>query len=89
LIGTGAGSGVIYSHCIFIIALYYAITDQSCAGSGVQESTPEGVGVFQQESKQDQNWIFSIVTGAGAGAKVIFNHNVFEILMSIRILRDL
>jgi len=46
-----------------------------CAEAGVQESTPAGVGVFQQE--QDQEWIFSIGTGSGLG--VIFNHNVFEI----------
>jgi len=52
---------------------------------GVQEPTPAGVDVFQQE--QDQEWIFSIVTGAGAG--VIFNHGVFEILMSICTLCDL
>jgi len=37
--------------------------------------TPAGVGGFQQE--QDQEWIFLIVTGAGAG--VIFNRSVFEI----------
>jgi len=52
-----------------------------CAGAGVQESTPGGVGIFQQEPEQDQQWIFSIGTGAGAGAgaEVIFNHSVFEI----------
>jgi len=44
--------------------------------SGVQESTPAGYGVFQQEPEQDQEWIVSIGTGAGAG--VIFN-SVFEI----------
>jgi len=45
--------------------------DQRCAGAGVEESTPAGVGVFQQESEQDQEWIFLIRTGAGAG--VIFS----------------
>jgi len=58
---------------------------QRCTGAGVQESTPAGVDVFPQEPEQDQEWIFSIVTGAG----VIFNHSVFEILMSICTLRDL
>jgi len=38
--------------------------------SGVQESTPEEISVFQQE--QDQEWIFFIGTGSGAGAGVIF-----------------
>jgi len=37
---------------------------QRCAGAGVQESTPAGVGVFQQKSEQNQEWIFSIGTGA-------------------------
>jgi len=50
-----------------------------CAGARVQESTPAGVGVFQQEPEQDQEWIFSIGIGAGVGAGVIFNHSVFEI----------
>jgi len=37
---------------------------QSCAGAGVQvESTPVGVGIFQQEPEQDQEWIFLIGTG--------------------------
>jgi len=35
------------------------------------------VGVFQQDPEQDQEWIFSIITGSGAG--VISNHSVFEI----------
>jgi len=43
------------------------------------ESTPAGVSIFQQEPEQDQEWIFSIGTEAG----VVFNHSVFEILMSI------
>jgi len=38
-----------------------------------------GVGVFQHEPEQDQEWIFSIGTGIGVGAGVIFNHSVFEI----------
>jgi len=67
---------VIYNHSVFIFALYYAITDQSCAEAQVQESTPAGVGVFQQDPKQDQDWIFSIVTGPGAG--MIFKHNVLR-----------
>jgi len=54
-----------------------ALAHQRCAGSGVQESTPAEVGVFQQEPEQDQEWIFSIETEPGAG--VIFNHSVFEI----------
>jgi len=41
-----------------------------------------GVGIFQQ---QDQEWKFSIGTGAG----VIFNHSVHEIILSVCILRDL
>jgi len=44
------------------------------AGAAVQESTPAG-SVFQQELEQDQEWIFSIGTGAG----VIFNYSVYEI----------
>jgi len=44
------------------------------------ELTPEGVGVFQQEPEQDQEWIFSIGTGPGAGAGVIFHHSAFDIL---------
>jgi len=43
-------------------------TVQRCARAGVQESTPAGVSVFQQE--QDQEWIFLIETGAGT--RVIF-----------------
>jgi len=43
------------------------IVNQRCAGVGVQESTPEGVGVFRQESEQDQKWIFLIRTVSGAG----------------------
>jgi len=43
---------------------------QRCAGAGVQESTPAGVSVFQQKPEQDQEWIFFIGTGPGAG--VIF-----------------
>jgi len=50
---------------------------QSCAGAGVQESTPAGVGVFQTGSGAGQEWVFLIGTGPGAG--VIFNHSVFEI----------
>jgi len=59
---------VIYNHSVFIVALYYAITDQVVQDP---ESTPAGVGVFQQDPEQDQDWIVSIVTGPGAG--VIFN----------------
>jgi len=54
----------------------------------VQESTPSGVGVFQQNPEQDQEWIFSIGTGPGAG--VIFNHtrySTFEILCFLSIAR--
>jgi len=40
---------------------------QRCAGSGVQESTTAGVSVFQQDPEQDQEWIFLIGTGLGAG----------------------
>jgi len=43
---------------------------QRCAGTGVPESIPEGVGVFQQEPEQDQEWIFLIRTGPGAGQQV-------------------
>jgi len=49
------------------------LTYQWCAGAGVQESTPAGVGVFQQEQEPDQEWIFSVGTVLGAG--VIFNHS--------------
>jgi len=45
-----------------------------CAGARVQEWTPAGVSTFQQEPEQDQEWMFLIETGAGAG--VIFNHSV-------------
>jgi len=31
---------------------------QRCAGSGVQESTPAGVSVFQQETEQDRSEYF-------------------------------
>jgi len=61
--------------CILLHA--YWRTTQRCARSGVQEWTPAGVGAFQQKPEQDQEWIFSIEIGAGAG--VIFNHSVFEI----------
>jgi len=56
--------------------------NQRCAGSGVQESTPARVSAFQLE--QDQDRIFLIGTGAG----IIFNHSIFEILMSFCTLRD-
>jgi len=58
---------------------------QTCAGTRAQESTPTGVSAFYPE--QDQEWIFLIETGAGAG--VIINHFVFEILMSLCTSRDL
>jgi len=45
----------------------FAVSYQRCAGSGVQESTPEGVGVLEPE----QEWIFFIRTGVGSG--VIFS----------------
>jgi len=48
------------------------LKDQRCVGSGVQESTPAGVGIFQQEPEQDQEWTFLIRIGAGAGLGVIF-----------------
>jgi len=38
---------------------------QRCVEAGVQESTPAGVSVFQQDPEQDQEWIFFIETGAG------------------------
>jgi len=50
--------------------------------------TSAGVGVFQQELEQDQQWIFSIGTGPEAGVGVIFHPSAFEILMFIYILRD-
>jgi len=62
-----------------IVSIAFEMTahsNQRCAGAGVQESTP---GVFQQETEQDQEWIFSFGTGAGAGPGVIFNHSAFEI----------
>jgi len=58
-------------------------SNQRCAGAVVQESTPAGVCVFQQKPEQDQEWIYSIGTGPGAGAGVILNHRVFEILMCV------
>jgi len=39
----------------------------------IQESTPAGVNVFQQESEQEQEEIFLIGTGAEAG--VIFKQS--------------
>jgi len=57
--------------------LKFLLIAQRCAGAGVQESTSAGVGVFQQEPEQDQEWIFSI--GTGAGAEVIFNIVFFKI----------
>jgi len=51
------------------------IIQQRCAGPGVQESTPTGDSVFQQEPEQDQEWIFLIGTGPGAG--VIFSAQWF------------
>jgi len=42
--------------------------DQRCAGTGVPESTPAGVRLFQQ----DQDWIFFIRTGAGVVFNTIF-----------------
>jgi len=44
--------------------------------SGVQESTPAGVSVFQQDSEQE--WIFLIRTGARAGSGVIFSRVFFR-----------
>jgi len=35
-------------------------TGQRCAGAGVQESTPAGVGFFQQDPEQDQEWYFQL-----------------------------
>jgi len=34
------------------------ITDRRCAEAGVQDSTPAGVSVFQQESEQDRSGYF-------------------------------
>jgi len=59
---------------------------QRCAGNGVQELTA-GVGVFQQELEQDQEWIFLIRTGPRAEAGVIFSHSAFDILMIVCALR--
>jgi len=56
-------------------------TLQRCARAGVQELTPAGVSVFQQDLEQDQEWIFLIGTGAGSGA--IFNQSVFKISVYI------
>jgi len=39
----------------------------------VQESTPEGVSVFQWEPEQDQESVFLIGTGSGAEAGVILS----------------
>jgi len=50
---------------------YCHYNNQRCAGSRVQESTPAGVSVFQQDPVQDQEWIFLIEARPGAG--VIFN----------------
>jgi len=47
------------------------LSDQRCAGVGVQELTPLGVSVFQQDPEQDQEWILLLGTGSGAGAGVI------------------
>jgi len=52
---------------------------QRYAGAGVQESAPAEVSVFQPE--QDDKWIF--LNGTRPGAGVIYDHSVFEILMSI------
>jgi len=70
-----------YNHIIQTLRAVY----QRWAGAGVQESTPAGVGAFQQ----NQEWIFSIGTGGGAGIGVIFNHSVDEIILSICTLRNL
>jgi len=48
---------------LFFLSYADAHVCQRCAGTGVQESTPAGVGVFQQEPEQDQEWICSIGTG--------------------------
>jgi len=61
--------------------------DYDLGRKGVQESTPAGVSVFQQDPEQDQEWIF--LTGIGAGAGVIYNHSVYEIILSICTVRDL
>jgi len=63
--------------------------DQRCAGAVVQESTPAEVGAFQQDPEQDQECIFSIGTGSGAGSGVIFSHSVFGISMFTCTQRDL
>jgi len=34
--------------------------NRRCAGAGVQESTPAGVNVFQQEPEQDQSEYFCL-----------------------------
>jgi len=55
------------------LSLHYSffMLNQRCAGAGIQESIPAGVGVFQQEP--DQEWILSVGTRPRAG--VIFNHS--------------
>jgi len=49
------------------------VPHQRCAGAGVQESIPAGVGVFHQEQEPDLEWIFSVEPGSREG--VIFNHS--------------
>jgi len=70
-----------------MVRMIMTCEDQRCAKAGVQESTPAGVGVFQQEPEQDQEWIFS--NGTGPGTRVIFHRSAFEILMFIWTLHDL
>jgi len=56
----------------FVIKQSAYTTPYMCFGTevckiGVQESTPEVVSVFQQETEKDQEWIFLIRTGFRAG----------------------
>jgi len=59
---------------------------QKCAGFGVRELTPEGVSVFQQELKQDQESVFLIGAGAGAGAGVGAGMILSRIFLTFRCL---
>jgi len=71
------------------MAQKFKLLKQRCSRAGVQESTPAGVIVFQQEPEQDQEWIFLIGRGRRAGAGVIFKPSSFNILMVTYIIRKL
>jgi len=40
--------------------------------------TPASVSVFQQDAKQDQEWIFLFGTGSRAGAGVVFSTMILK-----------